>query len=542
VPRKPPCPVENTNLRRSTAAISKTLRLIYDYRSALPETPLMIFCAKTVFALACALAFGIAPALAAEAPPAAKSEAAEKTGPLPFPADASVKQVTHVAGKTLSYTATVGSLPVRDAEGKKTAEIVFTAYILDGPRDPRRPVTFAFNGGPGAASVYLNLGAIGPKRVQFGAQGDSPSDPVVLRDNPGTWLDFTDLVFIDPVATGYSRSLLKPDETDKSFFTIQSDIAYLSRIVYDWLSKNGRMASPKYVVGESYGGYRAPAITAYLQTEMGVGVSGVVMVSPALDGRAAADPDNAPMAWMATLPSMAAANYERQGKTLTPELMSDVEIYTRTDYVTDLLRGRQDQAAVDRIVKKVTAYTGLNETDVRHMGGRIESRAFLRDLYRDQGKLGSWYDSNVTAYDPFPWAPQQRVGDPILGAIYAPTTSAMVDFVTREVGWKVDAHYEALNGEVNRRWEKHWFTSIESASDLRSALAIDPKMKALIVHGYDDLSCPYFTSKLIVAQIPTMGAADRLQVKVYPGGHMFYSRPDSQAALRKDVMALYGAN
>ena len=121
--------------------------------------------------------------------------------------------------------------------------------------------------------------------MQFGAQGDSPSDPARLHDNPGTWLDFTDLVFIDPVGTGYSRSLLKPDETDKAFFTIDTDIAYLSRIVYDWLSKNGRMASPKYVVGESYGGYRAPAITHYLQTKMGVGVSGVVMVSPALDGR-----------------------------------------------------------------------------------------------------------------------------------------------------------------------------------------------------------------------------------------------------------------
>ena len=499
-------------------------------------------------AAACVILLAAAPALAAEAPAkggadsGAKSDSpADKPEPPSFPADASVKQTTHVAGETLSYTATVGTIPVRDAEGKKTAEIVFTAYHLDGPRDADRPVTFAFNGGPGASSVYLNLGAIGPKRVQFGAQGDSPSDPARLHDNPGTWLDFTDLVFIDPVGTGYSRSLLKPDETDKAFFTIDTDIAYLSRVVYDWLSKNGRMASPKYVVGESYGGYRAPAITHYLQTKMGVGVSGVVMVSPALDGRSAADPDTSPMSWVATLPSMAAANYERHGQALTPELMSGVETYARTDFVTDLMRGRQDPAVVDRIVQRVSAYTGLDPVDVRHMGGRIDSRAFLRELYRDQGKLGSWYDSNVTAYDPYPWAPDQRTGDPILEGILAPATSAMVDFVTREVGWKVDAHYEALNPEVNQRWEKHWFTSIESASDLRQALAIDPKMKAMIVHGYDDLSCPYFQSEMVVAQIPTMGSADRLRVKVYPGGHMFYSRPDSQAALRRDVMALYGA-
>ena len=480
---------------------------------------------------------------AGAADPGGKPDAAAADKPTlpPFPADASIKQVIHLGTKTLSYTATVGSLPVRDAEGKKIAEVMFTAYTLDSPRDGSRPVTFAFNGGPGAASVYLNLGAIGPKRIQFGAQGDSPSDPAVLRDNPGTWLDFTDLVFIDPVGTGYSRSLVKQDETDKTFFTIDGDISYLSRIVYDWLSKNGRMASPKYVVGESYGGYRAPAITHFLQNRMGVGVSGVVMVSPALDGRNAADPDTSPMSWAATLPSMAAANYERQGKSPNPELMAEVENYARTDYITDLLKGVRDKAAVDRIVAKVSAYTGLDPVEVRRAGGRIESRAFLRELYRDQGRLGSWYDSNVTAYDPYPFAPEQRAGDPILDGIYAPTTSAMVDFVTRQVGWKIDAHYEALNGAVNQHWEKHWFTSIESASDLREAMAVDPKLKAMIVPGYDDLSCPYFQTEMVVAQIPSMGAADRLQVHVYPGGHMFYSRPASQAALRRDVMARYGA-
>ncbi len=480
------------------------------------------------------------PAVAADDPKPAAPAKGDMPDLPPFPADASVKQSIVLNGRTLNYTATVGSLPVRDETGKKIAEVVFTAYILDGPRDPRRPITFAFNGGPGAASVYLNLGAIGSKRVQFGAAGDGPSDPPILHDNPGTWLDFTDLVFIDPVGTGFSRSLVKEDETDKRFFTIRGDIAYLSRIVYDWLAKNGRMTSPKFVVGESYGGYRAPAIAHHLQAVDGVGVSGVVMVSPALDGRNDADPDTSPMSWVVTLPSMAAANYERQGKALTREQMADVEAYARTDYVVDLLRGARDKAAIDRIVRKVTDYTGLPEADVRQVGGRIESRWFLRALYRDQGKLGSWYDSNVTAYDPFPWSPEQRTGDPILQGILGPTTSAMVDFATREVGWKIDAHYEPLNPAVNQHWEKGWFTQIESASDLRAALAADPKMKALIVHGYDDLSCPYFGSMLVVAQIPAMGDASRLQVKVYPGGHMFYSRPDSQAALRRDVMALYG--
>ena len=175
------------------------------------------------------------------------------------------------------------------------------------------------------------------------------------------------------------------------------------------------------------------------------------------------------------------------------------------------------------------------------MGGRIESREFLRALYREQGKLGSWYDSNVTAYDPYPWSPNQRTGDPILNGIIAPTTSAMVDFVTRQVGWKVDAHYEPLNPAVNQHWEKHWFTSIESASDLREALANDPKMKALIVHGYDDLSCPYFGSEMVVAQIPTMGdpnapAAEGLSRRP----HVLLPPRQPGGAARHDVMDLYG--
>jgi carboxypeptidase C (cathepsin A) len=456
----------------------------------------------------------------------------------PLPADASVKQVTHVAGKTLSYTATVGSIPVRDEKGKIVGEVVYNAYVLDGPKNPNRPVTFAYNGGPGAASVYLNLGAIGPKRVQFGAQGDVPSDSAQLVDNPGTWLDFTDLVFIDPIGTGFSRSLVDKDETKKRFWSIKPDIEYLSRVAYDWLVKNGRMASPKYVAGESYGGFRAPRITRYLQTELGVGVSGVVMVSPYLEPPADQAPDFSPMPWVITLPSMAAANYERKGNTLSPAQMADVENYTRSEFVTDLMKGRRDPDAVNRLVDHVTEYTGLDEETVRRAGGRIESRAFLRDLYRRQGRIGSWYDSNVTTEDPFPWSPEQRTGDPILDALIAPTTSAMVDFDTRVVGWKVSARYNALSNEVGENWEKGVELQ-DSVTDLRQAIATDPKMRVMIAHGYDDLSCPYFASRLIVDQLPD---PNRIRLNIYPGGHMFYSRPGSQSAFRHDVMALYGAS
>lgn len=497
-----------------------------------------------VIGLAAALAFsGLAATTAMADAPATDAKAAAKPSDIdlpPFPADASVKQSIRLNGKVLNYTARVGSLPVRDAKGKKIGEVVYTAYILDGPRNPNRPVTFAFNGGPGAASVYLNLGAIGPKRVQFGAQGDAPSDSAVLQDNPFTWMDFTDMVFIDPVGTGFSRSLVGPDESKKAFFGVKQDIEYLSRVVYDWLLKNERMTSPKYITGESYGGFRGPRLTHYLQTELGVGVNGVVLVSPFFDGTSWAGGDFSPIPWAMTLPSMAAANYERQGKPLNDQQMAEVETYVRGEFLTDFMKGRSDQPALDRMVTRVAGYTGLPVNVVREMGGRIDSRAFLRELYRGEGRIGSWYDSNVTAYDPYPWAPSQRSGDPILDALIAPTTSAMVDFTTRVVGWKVDARYEALSGAVNNAWEDE-LTTIEAVSAFRKALANDPKMRVLIVHGYNDLSCPYFVSKTVVDQLPPMGNPGRVQVKAYPGGHMFYSRPDSGLQMRRDVMVLYGA-
>ncbi len=231
----------------------------------------------------------------------------------PFPADATARQTTTVGGRTVAYTATVGSLPVKNEMGKKVADVVFTAYLAEGG-GRERPVTFAFNGGPGASSVYLNLGAIGPKRVQFGANGDSPSEAPVLRDNAASWIDFTDLVFIDPVGTGFSRSLVNEEETKRRFYAVQPDIEYLSRIVYDWLLKNGRLQSPKYVVGESYGGFRGPRITHYLQTKLGVGVSGTVLVSPLLDNASRTGGDISPLPWMMTLPSISASYLERQGK------------------------------------------------------------------------------------------------------------------------------------------------------------------------------------------------------------------------------------
>jgi len=456
----------------------------------------------------------------------------------PLPADKTAHQSAQIDGKPLGYDATVGSLPVLDEKGKTIADVVFIAYTMPGGN---RPVTFALNGGPGASSVYLNFGAIGPKRVQFGAEGNSPSDPATPLDNAGSWLDFTDLVFIDPVGTGYSRARIGEDEAKKKFYATAPDIEYLSRIIYDWLVKNNRLMSRKYLVGESYGGFRGPRITHFLQTRLGVAMNGMILVSPYLEPTSNSNGDLSPLPWMMTLPSISAANLERQGK-LSDEAMKQIIDYTRGDYVTDLLKGRSDPQSLERIVRRVTELSGLDQNFVRRHGGRLETQAYLREVYRSEGKLGSRYDSNVTEWDPFPFAPQQRTNDPLLDSIIAPTTTAMVDFITHTVGWKYDGRYNALSYEVNRAWTGEDETNKGSVTQLRQSVAIDPKLQVLIVHGWDDLSCPFMASVLVVDQMPVMGDANRVQVRNYPGGHMFYSRSSSQSALRRDVMRVYAAH
>jgi carboxypeptidase C (cathepsin A) len=510
-----------------------------DYPS-LRTTPLRLA------ALACAFCLGAASlASFSQAPsPSADNKAGEKPAaekndknalpPLPPPAH--VQQQITLNGKTLKYTVTVGTIPVRDKDGKVAGEVVTTAYTVDGEN---RPVTFAFNGGPGAASVYLNFGALGPKHMNAGNEGDSPSDPVTLTDNQGTWLDFTDLVFVDPIGTGFSRALVPEDQQKKLFFSTQSDIEYLSRVVYDWLVLNDRLASRKYLVGESYGGFRGPRITHYLQAQLGVAMNGVVLVSPYLNPSEESNGDLSPLPWMMTLPSITAANLERQHK-LTPEAMQDVINYTQGEYATTLLKGRSDEAGQQKMIQRVTEMTGLDPQFVKYSGGRIETGAYLREVHREQGKLGSVYDSNVTSFDPFPFAPEQRASDPILASIIAPLTSGMVDFVTRTVGWKVDARYNALSYDVNRLWERDNDLRRGSVPDLREAVAADPKLRVLIVHGWNDLSCPFMGSVLTVNEMPVMGDPTRVAVKEFPGGHMFYTRDSSRIALRQDVMEMYG--
>ena len=478
------------------------------------------------------------PADASATPAAAKPAEPIKN---PLPADKSVPQTITVNGKTLHYTATVGTIALKSKDEKTNGVVMYTAFTLDEGRGDakgegkgsgtHRPVTFALNGGPGASSVFLNLGAIGPKHVVFGNEGNSPSDPAMLTDNPGTWLDFTDLVFIDPIGTGFSRSLVDEKETKKLFYAPTPDIEYLSLVIYKWLVQNDRLLDKKYLVGESYGGYRGPRMTRYLQSRLGVAMNGLVLLSPYLNPERG-DPNLSPIPWMIDLPSITAAHLESEGK-LTDSAMQEVIAYTRGDYSQALLKGRTDPAATDAMIAHVTEMTGLDPKFVKFSGGRLDIAAYLREVHRTERLIGSVYDSNVTAPDPFPYAPTQQAGDPILESIVAPTTTAMVDFITRTVGWKTDARYEALSYEVNEQWDRNADLRKGAATDLRESVAADPKLRVLILHGWNDLSCPFMGSVLTVDQMPIMGDASRVQVHEFPGGHMFYTRPVNQDPLHK---------
>jgi carboxypeptidase C (cathepsin A) len=452
----------------------------------------------------------------------------------PLPPNKSIGQSVVLDGRKLHYTVTIGTIDVRDPTGKLAGKVVYTSYVMPG-KD--RPVTFAFNGGPGASSVFLNFGAIGPKHLEgIGGKDASASGAIAFSDNQGTWLDFTDLVFVDPIGTGYSRSLVSAAETKKLFYGAEPDIRYLSTVVYQWLVHNGRMTSPKYIIGESYGGFRGPRLTYYLQSQLGVGINGLILASPYLNPT---DEGNgyiySPIPWMITLPPIVAARLERQGE-LTPEAMQSVIAYDEGAYATALIAGNSNPSLEKAMVAEVTQLTGLDPTYVQEYGGRLETGSYLREVAREQGRIGSVYDSNVTMVDPFPWSPQRQAADPILASIIAPTTEAMVNFVTNVVGWNTDAPYHTLSYDVNRAWSSDDALRSGSVTQLRQAVAADPGLKVFIGHGWNDLSCPFMGSVLSVNQMPD-ALRNRITIHEFPGGHMFYTRKDSRAAFRQAVQS-----
>jgi carboxypeptidase C (cathepsin A) len=311
-------------------------------------------------------------------------------------------------------------------------------------------------------------------------------------------------------------------------------------VVTRWFKEKERLRSPKFFVGESYGGFRGPLLARKLQDDQGLGFSGLVLLSPVIDFSLISQPRWSAMAHVARLPSLAAAALEAKGP-VTRELLADAERYAAGEYLVDLTRGLADPAAVARVSERVAGLTGLDPGLVRRLAGRVDISTFQREYGREEARVASAYDTGVSSFDPDPTAARSNFEDPGLSGMTAPLTSAIVDHLTRTLGWRVEnARYELLNGAVNGAWRwPQGRGQTESVGALRQAMALDENLRVLVVHGFTDLVTPYFASKLVLDQLPPLGPEPRATLAVYPGGHMFYSRDESRRRFREDGAALY---
>jgi carboxypeptidase C (cathepsin A) len=454
-----------------------------------------------------------------------------------LPPDSTTKQTLALPGRTLAFTATAGSIRLFDDKGEPQADLAYTSYQLDGADARTRPVTFLFNGGPGAASAWLQFGDAGPWRLAFSGDAASSSASPDLLPNAETWLDFTDLVFIDPVSTGYSRFVATGDDVRKRFFSVDGDVSSLSVMIRRWLEKHDRLLSPKYVAGESYGGIRGPKIVRNLQTQQGIGVKGLILVSPVLDFREFAGSSLLQYVW--SLPTMAAVAREKEKGSVTRADMADVERYAHGEFLTDLLKGEADAEATNRIADKVSTLTGIDQAVSRRLAGRFMALEFRREFDRKNGKVTGRYDASVMGFDSYPDSSFYHFGDPSAEPLFAPLTSAAVDLTTRKLNWRPDGSYNLFSSAADKGWD--WGRGLnppESISQLRQILALDPKLKLLVAHGLFDLATPYFGSKILLDQLPAYATPDRVKLVVYPGGHMFYSRDTSRKAFRDEAQAM----
>ncbi|MCI4678417.1 peptidase S10 [Rhodoblastus acidophilus] len=453
----------------------------------------------------------------------------------PLPAPSVTEQSIEIGGRKLGFKATASAVPVKDARsGEVLAEIATLAFTVEPPKAEAgggggaacRPIVFAVNGGPGAGSAWLNLGAIGPWRLPFA--GAVPSTPPRLVDNQESWLDFADLVFLDPPGTGYSR-LPTNEAARKRFLSVDGDIDMLAVVIRRWTVREHRQACPKYLLGESYGGFRAPKIVRVLQEKENIGMDGLILLSPVLDfswihGR------NNPLLDASRLPSLVASHTGAKDRAA----LAEAEAYAQGDYLADLLRGPRDKAALERIVSRLSAMTGLAPEKLRRLGGRVSAEDWTRDSDPSGRTVASFYDGATRGLSPDPRRPPSEWADPVLDALRAPLAEAMEQVVTGRLKWPVgDSKYEILNDKVSESWDwGHGRLGQESLSDLHRVMALDPRIRVLVALGLNDLVTPYFGTCLLLAQSADIGSPERIDLLALAGGHMFYAEDGSRAAFR----------
>jgi carboxypeptidase C (cathepsin A) len=478
------------------------------------------------------------------------------------------KHVLPLPSGEIHYTAIAQWQPLYERE-KAIAELFHVAYLVDHQDSTPRPLTFVFNGGPGAASAYLHMGALGPKRVEFGQEGTLPKPPVKVVDNLESWLSFTDLVFIDPVGTGFSRAVSpeddgkadakadektkaeKPEEKETEFWEVERDLKALAEFIQTFLSKQNRWLSPIFIAGESYGGFRVAKLARKLQQDFGVGLSGAILISPVLEFSLLEGTDYNLTSWAAVLPSMAgaAAHHHRAqqvGENLQTHLAA-AELFARKTLIPLLALG--DTLSDDerqQTYQQCADLIGLPVSLVARQGARIGIDVFARELLRDQQRIVGLYDASITAIDPFPDRPLYEGTDPTLDGLDRLFTGAINSHLRGTLGVETNLPYHLLNFETFKAWKfelkgglKQGF--IGAVDDLRIGMTLNPYMQVYITHGLFDLVTPYFASNHL-ADLMKLDPEVRpnLTIKHFQGGHMFYTWEASRQQWFAGMSEFYG--
>ena len=466
------------------------------------------------------------------------------------PAGAETTGTWTANGRSIDYVAAGKWIVLRKKE-RPAAEIFSVSYVANP--DDHRPVTFVFNGGPGASSAYLHMGAVGPSRVVFPADGSLPPMPPRLAANEESWLAFTDLVFVDPVGTGFSRVIeaesedqKKKEEKDddgdaKEYFGYKRDLESLCEFMGRWLSAQGRWGSPVFIAGESYGGYRVGRLVRMAQETAGIGLNGAVLISPALEFATLLPTDYDVLSWLDLLPTMAitAAYHGRSrafaGGAPVEEVLGQAEHFATGEYAALLTRGASmPPVERERVLGRLADLIGLPVELVERAEGRVTIGKFTRELLRDERKVLGLYDATITSTDPFPDREAFAGPDPTLAGIESTYTMAINRQLRQEIGVETDREYMLLSEEVNESWRnddpEHFFVPPAGATDdFRYGMSLNPHMKAFITHGRYDLITPYYASdrlRNLMRLDPEM--AGRLTVRHFGGGHMFYAWENSR--------------
>jgi carboxypeptidase C (cathepsin A) len=405
-----------------------------------------------------------------------------------------------INGREIKCVARAGTIVLKSESGEPKATIFFVSYAKQGGKKvAKRPITFSFNGGPGSSSVWLHLGLLGPKRVLMDEDGNPLAPPYMLVDNEHSLLDETDLVFIDPVSTGYSRAA--EEDKAKGFHAFTQDIESIGEFIRLYTTRFRRWPSPKFLIGESYGTTRAAELAGFMQERHGMYFNGVILVSSILNFQTARFSPGNDLPYILFLPTFAATAWyhQRLGKDLQKDLrktLDEVEAFAGGEYAAALFRGSSltsDERA--QVARKLSQYTGLSEDYVGQTNLRIEIFRFTKELLRDQRRTVGRLDSRFMGIDRDA-AGERFEFDPSYAAIQGPYTATLNDYVRTTLKFKSDLPYEILTGRV-QPWQYDKFQNqyVDVANTLRKAMAQNPALKVFVANGYFDLATPYFATQ-----------------------------------------------